>query len=108
MEWTDKAAVITGGSAGIGLALAKRLAAQGCDVAIASRSADKLERAAAELRRTSRGKILAVPCDVASRSEVRDLAQRASDAFGKIDLVCANAGATTFGPLIDHDDQDWD
>lgn len=54
------------------------------------------------------GKVLTVPCDVTDRNQVYALAEKAKEAFGHVDLLCANAGATTVGWLVDHGDADWD
>ncbi len=99
---------MTGGASGIGLALAKRLAGEGMDVVIASTNADKLNQAAAELRAGTQRRIEAWVCDVADRAQVRELARRVQAEFGRVDLVCANAGATSVGPFEAHDDADWD
>jgi NAD(P)-dependent dehydrogenase (short-subunit alcohol dehydrogenase family) len=106
-EWTGKAAVVTGGGSGIGLALARALAAQGCRVAITSRNAAKLEAAAAAMRKDG-AHVLAIPCDVADRAQVYALGERAAAELGQVDLLCANAGATSVGPLDRHEDADWD
>src|SRR5690606_35699662 len=92
-DWTGKIAVVTGGSTGIGLELAKALAREGMDLVIASRSAEKLEAAAASLGESGR-RVLTFPCDVADRSQVRALAEFAHARLGPVDLLCANAGAT--------------
>jgi NAD(P)-dependent dehydrogenase (short-subunit alcohol dehydrogenase family) len=106
-DWKDQVAVITGGGSGIGLSLAKALAREGMDLVLASRDSSRLEAAAQGLRDTGR-RVLVVPCDVADRAQVYALAEQAKASFGKVDLLCANAGATTAGRLIDHRDEDWD
>src|SRR5579883_2489086 len=105
-EWKDKVAVITGGGSGIGLALGKALAREGMDVVIASRAAAKLEKAAAAIRKAGGRRVLAVTCDVRDRSQVYALAERAKEAFGQVDMLFANAGATTAGRYFDHGDED--
>ena len=102
-----KIAVVTGGSTGIGLALAKALAREGMDIALASRTPATLEAAAAAVRDIG-VRVLAVSCDVADRAQVQALARRAAEELGPVDLVCANAGVTTVGRLVDHTDADWD
>jgi NAD(P)-dependent dehydrogenase (short-subunit alcohol dehydrogenase family) len=104
---TGQVAVITGGGSGIGLAIARGLAREGMDLVLASRKPERLDAAAASLRDLGR-RVLTVPCDVADRAQVYALADRATQMFGKVDLLCANAGATTAGPLADHRDEDWD
>jgi NAD(P)-dependent dehydrogenase (short-subunit alcohol dehydrogenase family) len=106
-DWKGRVAVITGGGSGIGLAMARGLAREGVDLVLASRKPERLAAAAASLQDTGR-RVLTVPCDVADRAQVYALAERAIEAFGKVDLLCANAGATTAGLLADHRDEDWD
>ena len=89
--WRGKRAVITGGSAGLGRALAEVLARHGARVAIVARRAEPLEKAAAELR-TIGGNILAVTADVTDASDVDRLAATVQSAWGGIDLLCNCAG----------------
>jgi short-subunit dehydrogenase len=77
------------------------------NVVLSSSKPDRLQ-AAAETLRTAGGNIVTVPCDVADRAAGRNLAAQAKASFGQVDLLCANAGATTFGRYEDHQDEDWD
>ncbi len=98
-------AVVTGGASGIGFALARRFADDGGQVAIADIEVPALERAAASLPAGT----LAVPTDVTDPEQVEDLARAVIDRFGRVDIVCNNAGVTTFN-LLDHqtlDDWRW-
>lgn len=106
MNWKGKVAVITGGATGIGLALARQFAREGMDIVLSSRSEERLEKAAAQLREGG-SRVLTVPCDVANRSEVYALSESAWE-FGEVGVLCANAGATSAGPLLEHLDEDWD
>jgi NAD(P)-dependent dehydrogenase (short-subunit alcohol dehydrogenase family) len=106
-DWQDKTVVISGGSSGIGLALAERFAAAGANLVLASTSPAKLA-SAAENTRARGANVLTVQCDVAERAQVYALAEQARTTFGPVDLLCANAGATTVGRYPDHDDEDWD
>src|SRR5579884_103976 len=91
-------ALITGGSRGLGLALAREFAAQGCRIAICARNAEQLETARADLQ--SRGAdALAIPCDVTDRAQVDSLIRRVTDHFGRIDILVNNAGAIRVGPI---------
>ena len=84
-------ALITGGSRGLGLQLARDLGALGCRVAICARDADELERARQDL--ASRGvDVHASVCDVAKREQVAKFVDKALARFGKLDIVVANAG----------------
>lgn len=91
-------ALITGGSRGLGLALAEELAAQGCRLAICARDAAELERAAARLR-ASNAEVLTIVCDVTDREQVAAMVRQVIDRYGAIDLLIANAGIITVAPV---------
>lgn len=104
-EYAGETAVITGGATGIGKALARALTGGGMRVVIASTNAERLTAAAAEL---SIGGAIVRPivCDVSNRAAVRALAAAVETEFGGTDLLCANAGGSTTGPILDHRDAD--
>ena len=89
MELQDKIALVTGGASGIGLAIAKALAAEGCKVALTGRSADTLN--AATQAETS-GTMIARPCDVAQREQVTELFEWLATELGPIDILVNSAG----------------
>ena len=87
----DKVVAITGASAGIGRAVAERAAAEGAAVVLSARRADLLNEVAAGI--TARGgRALAVPGDVTSEADMRDLVARAVGVFGRLDVMICNAG----------------
>lgn len=86
-----KVALITGGSRGLGLALARELAEQGCRIAICARDADELARAEADLRQRGAETFTTV-CDVADRSAVEAMVAAVTAHYGRIDLLFAVAG----------------
>jgi len=86
-----RTAFITGASSGIGRALAKKLAGEGVEVALAARRAESLEELARELR-SDGGSARVYPLDVQNVEDVRETMRRADDEMGGIDLVVANAG----------------
>jgi short-subunit dehydrogenase len=89
---------ITGGSRGLGFALAQEFAARGANIVICSRGEDVLHEA--ELRLAARGaQVLAMPCDVAIQAQAERLIQQATDRFGRIDVLVNNAGTITVGPI---------
>src|SRR3712207_6197666 len=86
-----KTVLITGGSRGLGLVLARELAREGARLAICARDAAELERARVDL--AGRGaEVLTVPCDVTDRVQVENLVQAARERFGRIDVLINNAG----------------
>lgn len=90
----DKVALVTGGSSGIGLAIAAKLAAEGCKVAIAGRDKDKLGKAVAGI-----GGAKAFSGDVRDPAQVAKLVEDVISAFGRIDIVVSNAGTHLPGRL---------
>ena len=106
-DYEGKTAVITGGATGIGRGLALAFAAEGMNVVLASTNDERLARAVDDVRDAG-GKAISIVCDVADRSAVRALAERAVAEFGAVHLLCANAAVTTAGPFLDHRDEDWD
>jgi len=107
-EISGRAAVVTGGGSGIGMGLAKELARQGAAVAVADIMPDNARRVAEEIAAAG-GKAIAVECDVCDRGSIAAMRDAAEAALGPVSLVFANAGATSFDPLIEmsDDDVDW-
>jgi meso-butanediol dehydrogenase/(S,S)-butanediol dehydrogenase/diacetyl reductase len=99
-------ALVTGGAAGIGLAIARRLAQAGYDVAVADVDGPAAERAAAELRVSGR-QSAAVVGDVGVRPAAIRMAEVVCDTLGGIDLLVNNAGIARLGPLADFPEADW-
>jgi 3-oxoacyl-[acyl-carrier protein] reductase len=91
--------VVTGGSTGIGRGIASVFATAGANVAIAARSAADLDSAVADLDAMGSGKVLGIQTDVTSPVACAELAASVVDAFGGIDVVCANAGIFPEAPL---------
>lgn len=94
-------AIVTGGSRGIGLAIARELIARGANVAICAR--DEQELAAAEEDLTGRGgDVLSVVCDVTQADEIAEFVNKTRARFGPIDVLVNNAGTITVGPVAHH------
>jgi 3-oxoacyl-[acyl-carrier protein] reductase len=102
-----RVALVTGGSRGIGLACAARLAADGAAVVVSGRDVGRLERAVKELE-TLGGEVLGIAADVAKREDADRLAESARARFGRIDVLVNNAGITRDGLLLRMKDDDWD
>ncbi|HJM54359.1 MAG TPA: SDR family oxidoreductase [Dehalococcoidia bacterium] len=93
-----KVAVITGGGTGIGKAIGKAFAEQGCDLVLAARNAERLDESATEIAELG-VRTLAVPTDVAIESDVMTLFERAMAEFGRVDLLVNNAGVIAGDPI---------
>jgi short-subunit dehydrogenase len=98
--------LITGGSRGLGLEMARQAAARGARVAICGRDVDSLEEARSELARDGT-EVLAVPCDVGDASAVGRMLDQVRDKLGEVDVLIANAGVITVGPLADQTVDDF-
>lgn len=104
-ELEGQVAVVTGGSRGIGRAIATELAGAGARVAVVGRSAERAEEAAAELPGTGhRG----YACDVAVAEEVAGLFTRVEADLGPVDILVNNAGITRDNVLLRMKDEEWD
>lgn len=99
--------MVTGGSSGIGRAIALQFASEGADLVLLSNETTPLEDTANEIRAMGR-KVLAITMDVSSTEEVESSVKAAQDEFGKIDILVNNAGITRDTLLIRMTDQDWD
>src|SRR5438874_11481541 len=103
---TGRAAIVTGGSKGLGRAIAGELAAEGADVAICARHEDELAAAAEELRRIGRT-VYEQVADVTDPEQVRDFVARSAEALGGIDILVNNAGGAHPGNFDTLTDDDW-
>jgi 3-oxoacyl-[acyl-carrier protein] reductase len=102
-----KVALITGGSDGLGRAVAMRLAAEGARVVICARRGPHLEASAAEIRAATGGEVLAVPANVTRAEDCERFVERAASSFGGVDILINNAGASAAHGLEDLDDDAW-
>ncbi len=100
-------AVVTGGSRGIGRAVAAALAEAGAAVAIVARGAEALEAAAAAIERDGH-RVVALACDVTDRSQVAALPARVRATLGDPDVLVNNAGGADTHKLLDHPDELWE
>ena len=99
-------ALITGGSRGLGLQMAKALGAMGCRVAITARKADELAQARSELE--ARGiEVLTLVGDLQQLDTIPALVDEAASGLGAIDILVNNAGTTWGAPAEDHPDEAW-
>jgi short-subunit dehydrogenase len=93
-----KTVLVTGGSRGLGLVMARELVRQGARLAICARDEAELERARADLVGEG-ADVLAIPCDVTDQEQVNQMVQAVRDRFSEINVVINNAGAIVVGPM---------
>ena len=101
-----KTAVVTGGSRGIGLMIARGFVEAGARVIISSRKADVCDEVAAELSKV--GECEAIPADLSSEAECRRLAEAVASRLSSLDILVNNAGATWGAPLDQFDEAAWE
>ena len=104
---TDKTALITGGSKGIGLAIAEHLIRLGMNVAITSRSQANADEAAASLNTIGPGRAIGIEADVRSLSAQEDGVKKVLNIWGKLDVLVANAGIGHFAPIEELTPEQW-
>lgn len=104
---SGKVAIVTGGSQGIGKAIAIQLAAEGVRTVIAARKVENLKRAAAEIASATKGEVLPVQADVANLDAVKRLVAGAVSAYGSVDILVNNAAGSGSGALLELTDEDW-
>jgi NAD(P)-dependent dehydrogenase (short-subunit alcohol dehydrogenase family) len=102
-----KVAIVTGGSRGIGRAIALGFAEAGADVAVASRTSADLEKVVKEIEAKGR-RALAVQTNIAVKSEVDNMVAKTLDKFGTIDILVNNAAINVMRPLVDLREDGWD
>ena len=103
-----RVALVTGGSKGLGKAMARGLAEAGAQIAISSRHEDELRQATAEIARGTDVKVAWFKADMTQRPEVRQLAERVVKEFGRVDILINNAGGNLIGAIDEIRDEDWD
>jgi NAD(P)-dependent dehydrogenase (short-subunit alcohol dehydrogenase family) len=106
-SFAGRTVIITGGSRGLGLALARRLAPEGARLALLASNADELRQAEIELR-GSGASVLTLACDIRHRDEVEKAVQTIAERFGRIDVVINNAGIIQVGPREHMTVEDFD
>lgn len=106
-DLSGKTILITGGSRGLGLVMARQLLDAGARVAICARDEAELQRAHTELQQRD-GEIYALTCDVTNQTQVEQMIQQVKDRFGTIDILINNAGTDIVGPVENLTMQDYD
>jgi 3-oxoacyl-[acyl-carrier protein] reductase len=103
-----KVAIVGGSSEGIGYAIAHRLAADGADVALVARHAEKLEAAAQTIREKTGRKVFTVAADIRKADDCARIIAEPLRHFGRLDILVNNDGAPPLGEIMSFDDVAWD
>ena len=98
-DLTGKTAIVTGGSKGLGQAMAEGLASAGANLLLTSRKADEVQAAAEQIARDYGVRAIGLAADVSSEDSVRAMVDRALAEFGQIDILVNNAGINIRGPI---------
>jgi NAD(P)-dependent dehydrogenase (short-subunit alcohol dehydrogenase family) len=108
-QLTERVAIVTGASRGLGVAIAEGLAEQGARVVLSSRKQEDLDREAARLNERFPGSAVAIAAHAGRQDDLRRLVDGTLEQFGRIDILVNNAGTNPyFGPLIDAELSAWD
>ena len=107
MRLANKSAIVTGAAQGLGEALARRLATEGCDVLLADINEDKARAAADAITRDTGRRTGAVQANVASEADAQAMVDAALEAFGKLDILVANAGVLRAHDITEFPASEW-
>jgi len=106
-DFRDKTVIVTGGSRGLGLVIARELAARGARLAICARDEPELRDAAEDLRRRG-ARVVAATCDLTDRADIRRFVAAVRDQLGPVDVLINNAGVIGVGPFEEMRPEDFD
>lgn len=99
MKLAGSTAIVTGGTKGIGLAIARALVAAGVSVSVSSRHKEEIDQTAAELNRLGAGRCVGFVCDVRDEAQVKSLFASTVEKLGGVDILVNNAGIGIFAPV---------
>ncbi|NUO64503.1 MAG: SDR family oxidoreductase [Gemmatimonadaceae bacterium] len=102
-----KVALVAASSKGLGRAVAEELAAEGCDLVMCARGKEALEEAASSIRASSKRKVVALSADLSKPEDVSQVAARALNEFGRVDILVTNGGGPPAGPFESHSMEAW-
>jgi NAD(P)-dependent dehydrogenase (short-subunit alcohol dehydrogenase family) len=106
-EWSGTVALVTGGSQGIGRAVAELLAAQGASVGVSGLERDRVDETVRAIREQG-GEALGVPADVTDRRSIEGAVVATVDRYGRLDTLVTSAGIQRYGSVVDTDEDAWD
>jgi len=107
MSLENKVVIITGGAGGIGLAVARRFAAEHARVVLADLHVEKAQAALESVKQAGAADVMAVGCDVSDEQQVENAVRAVMQKFGQLDVVVNNAGLMTFKAITDLNGDDW-
>ena len=108
LQLDGKVVAITGGSMGIGKAIAHRLAGEGCNISICARGKESLDAAAQELRDATGREVFSITADLTKDADAKQFIDETAEHFGRIDILVNNAGAAPGGVLEGLSEDDWE
>lgn len=107
MNLEGKVAIVTGGSNGMGKAMATKFAVEGANVVISGRKEERLAQAKTDIEQKANGSVLTVQMDVRDRDDVQRMVDETKENFGKIDILVNNAAGNFFTPAEDLSPNGW-
>jgi NAD(P)-dependent dehydrogenase (short-subunit alcohol dehydrogenase family) len=106
IDLTERVAIVTGASSGLGMAIARKLASTGVKTVLAARSKDKLEALADEIVR-DKGTVLVCQADVTKEADIHNMINATMDKFGRLDVLVNNAGIAVHKPTTEVTTEEW-
>jgi 3-oxoacyl-[acyl-carrier protein] reductase len=105
---TGKKALVTGGSAGLGLGAARALCEEGAELVVSARDEQRLAEAVKDLNRTGPGKAIGIPGDVSVADDPERIVRAAEEAIGPLSILVSNAGGPPPGRFLELREEDWE
>ncbi len=107
LDFTNKTAIISGGSRGLGEQMATTLGEAGANIVICSRNIEQCTKTATKLQNKGVN-VLALPCDVSKKEEIDRVISKTIAKFGTIDILINNSGTSWMAPFLDYPEDKWD
>ena len=107
-DLSNRIAVVSGASSGLGQQMARAFARQGADLAILARRVERLESFKSELEKAYGVKVIAIKCDVTETSDINAAAEQVEKEFGKVDILLNCAGSAKNNDTLNMTDEEWD
>ena len=109
-DFTDRVAIITGCSSGLGVQMAKALASKGCNIVAIARREELVQQVAQQIASEFGVKTLAIKCDITDTENIKEVVLKTMDTFGRIDILINNAGTGAIAPaeMVEDEVFDWE